>query len=126
MIKKIKVGYNWLYKFAQAMRDGKVCVQVDEELWLFQRNYAEPKQIISEYPYGQGHREDAVADSIRSAFDALLEAARESDIEVREESGSWQRARWLILDTTLESALVQALIKTLTHLNRVSIETEGR
>ena len=115
---RCKLGWNWRFVFEETHQGRDVVTIVTQKLiWRSRHDF---DIVISPYPYGEGHREDAVAESIREAIFDLHGDAQSSGVKVEELNG--RDFDQLLIGAPIGSAVVRDFARSLGRIRRVLVD----
>ena len=115
---RCKLGWNWRFVFEETHRGSDVVTIVTQKLiWRSRHDF---DIVISPYPYGDGCREDVVAESIREAIFDLHGDAQSSGVKVEELNG--RDFDQLAIGAPIDSSVVRDFARSLGLIRRVMVD----
>ena len=115
---RCKRGWNWYFTVGETTRNGNAITIVRRELlW---RSKSSLDTIVSGYPHGLGHREDAVIEAICETIGNLYADGYENDVAIEEVNG--RNFDSIIIGTSIDSEIVQEFARALSAIRRVIVD----
>jgi len=119
LLGRCKLGWNWLYAFAEkVMPDGIRRTLVVE--YMLHHRASGTDVVISNYPGGRPY-EDAAAEAIADVFRDFFGEALEMGVVWKEVRHSHYLTGWLI-NAPIDSEIIRTFAAALASINRVTVE----